>query len=171
MIVSWSHHQQWTCLSWIKPHSHGAILRHLLNTVNWFLCSSTNYFKNRLLPKDLIILRNHGDDKEDERDINRALERQGEVQIKLEIQSNSEFQSLTSSLTRSPGPPCLQIDVHDAYEIGFGHSIYARRENKISFSMELVPGPAKLGFDQNCWKKFNIQSPTRPGAVHIKTDA
>jgi hypothetical protein len=34
------------CLSWIQPHSHGAILRHLLNMVNSFLCSSTNYFEN-----------------------------------------------------------------------------------------------------------------------------
>jgi hypothetical protein len=52
-----------TCLSWIQPHSHRAILRHLLNTVNLFLYSSTNYFENRLLLNDLIIVRNHGDDK------------------------------------------------------------------------------------------------------------
>jgi hypothetical protein len=44
-----------TSLSWI-----------ILNMVNSFLCSSTNYFKNRLLPNDLIIVRNHGDDEEDE---------------------------------------------------------------------------------------------------------
>jgi hypothetical protein len=51
-----------TCLSWIQPHPHGAILRDLLNTVNSFLCSSTNYFENQLLPNDLIIVRNHEDD-------------------------------------------------------------------------------------------------------------
>jgi hypothetical protein len=44
-----------------------------------------------LLPNDLIIVRNHGDDEEDERDIRRVLERQGNVHIKLDIQSNSEF--------------------------------------------------------------------------------
>jgi hypothetical protein len=44
-----------TSLSWI-----------ILNTVNSFLCSSTNYFENRLLPNDLIIIRNHGDEEEDE---------------------------------------------------------------------------------------------------------
>jgi hypothetical protein len=70
-----------TCLSGIQPHSHGVILRHLLNTVNSFLCSSTNYSENRLLPNDLIIVRNHGDDEEDERDINRALERQEDAHI------------------------------------------------------------------------------------------
>jgi hypothetical protein len=76
------------------------LLRHLLNTVNLFLCSSTNYFENQLLPNDLIIVRNHGDDEEDERDIRRVLERQGNVHIKLDIQSNSEFQSLTYSESR-----------------------------------------------------------------------
>jgi hypothetical protein len=78
-------------LSWIQPHPHGAILRHLLNIVNSFLYSSTNYFENRLLPNDLIIVRNHGDDEKDEQDIKRALVRQGDTHIKVEIQSNSEF--------------------------------------------------------------------------------
>jgi hypothetical protein len=115
-----------TYLSWIQPHPHGAILRHLLNTVNLFLCSSTNYFENRLLPNDLIIVRNHGDDEEeDKQDTKKVLERQGDVHINVEIQSNSEFQSLTSSPTQSPEPPRLQIDVQDAYDIRFGCSTYA----------------------------------------------
>jgi hypothetical protein len=80
-----------TCFSWLQPHSHRAIIRHLLNTVNSFLCSSTNYFENRLLHNDLFVVRNHGDIEEDERDINRVLERQGDAHIKVEIQSNSEF--------------------------------------------------------------------------------
>jgi hypothetical protein len=78
-----------TCLSWIQPHPHGAILRHLSNTVNSFLCSFTNSFENQLLPNDLIIVTNHRDDKEDEWGIKRALERQEDVYIKAEIQSNS----------------------------------------------------------------------------------
>jgi hypothetical protein len=79
------------CLSWIQPHPHGVILRNLLNMVNSFLCSFTNYFENRLLPNDLIIIRNHRDDEEDEWVIKRVLERQEEAHIKVEIQSNSEF--------------------------------------------------------------------------------
>jgi hypothetical protein len=85
--------------------------------VNSFLCSSTNYFEDRLLPIDSIIVRNHIDDEEDEWDIKRALGRQGDAHIKVEIQSNSEFQSLTSSSTQSSGLPSLQIDVQDAYEL------------------------------------------------------
>jgi hypothetical protein len=82
-----------------------------------------------LLPNYLIIVRNHGDHEEDEQDIKTALERQGDAHIKVEIQSNLEFQSLTSSPTQSPGSPQLQIDVHDAYQIKSGRSIYAQKED------------------------------------------
>jgi hypothetical protein len=77
------------------------------------------YFENRLLPNNLIIVRNHGDDEEDKWDIKKVLKRQGDMHIKVESQSNWELQSLTSSPTRSPGPPWLRIDVHDTYNIGF----------------------------------------------------
>jgi hypothetical protein len=93
-----------------------------------------------LLPNDLIIVRNYGDEEEDERDIKRALERQGDAHIKVEIQSNLEFQSLTSSPTQSLGPPRLQIDVHDVYEIRFGRSTYSRKEEEMNVLLALVPG-------------------------------
>jgi hypothetical protein len=96
-------------LSWMQPHSHRAILRHLLNTLNSFLCSSTKYFENRLIPNNLIIVRNRVDDEEDKQHINRVLERQGDVRIKVEIQSNSESQRLSSSPTRSTGPPRFKL--------------------------------------------------------------
>jgi hypothetical protein len=80
-----------TCLSWIQPHPHGVILRHLLNMVYSFLCFSTNYLENRLLPNDFIIVRNDGDDEDEEWDFKRALERPRDVHIKVEIQSNSKF--------------------------------------------------------------------------------
>jgi hypothetical protein len=69
----------------IQPHPHGAILRHLLHMVISFLCSSTNFFKNRLLPNNLIIVRNHEDDEDDKWDIKRVLERQNDARIKVEI--------------------------------------------------------------------------------------
>jgi hypothetical protein len=102
-----------------------------------------------LLPNDLIIVRNHGDDEEDEWDIKRVLKIQEDTHIKVEIQSNLEFQSLTSSPTRSPGPSHLQIDVHDAYKIGFGCSIYVRKDDELIFSMSPVSWLTKTGFDQN----------------------
>jgi hypothetical protein len=54
-----------TSITWIQPHSYGAIVRHISNTVILFLCSSINYLENQLLPNDLIIVGNHGDDEED----------------------------------------------------------------------------------------------------------
>jgi hypothetical protein len=95
-INVWQHVMR-SSLSWIQPHPHGTILRYLLNMVNSFLYYYTNYFKNRFLPNNLIIVRNHGDDEDDEWDIKRALERQKDAHIKVQIQSNSEVQSLTSS--------------------------------------------------------------------------
>jgi hypothetical protein len=93
------------------------------------------------------------------------------VHIKVEIQSNSESQSLTLSPTQSPGPPRIQIDVQDRYQIGSGRSTYARKEDELTFPMELVPDPTKVGLNPNYQNHFNIQSPTSPGAIHIKTDA
>jgi hypothetical protein len=57
---------------------------------------------------------------EDLLDIKRVLENQGDAHTKLDIQSNSELRSLTSSTTQSSGPRCLQIDVQDAYDLQFG---------------------------------------------------
>jgi hypothetical protein len=71
----------------------------------------------------------------------------GEAHIKVEIQSNSEFQSLTCSPTQSSGPPQLQIDVQDPYKIGFICSTYARKEDEIILPTTLVPGPNNFGFD------------------------
>jgi hypothetical protein len=79
-----------------------------------------------------------------------VLERRGDAHIKVEIQSNSKFHSLTLSPTRNPRPPQFQIDVKDAYEIGFERSTYARKEEETKFPMTPVLGPTKIGFDQNC---------------------
>jgi hypothetical protein len=90
-------------------------------------------------------------------DIKRVLEKQGDANIKVDVQSNLEFQSLTLSQTWSPGPPRLQIDVQNTDEIRFGHSTYAQKEDdKIKFPMAPVPGPTIIGFDQNCRNNFNI---------------
>ena len=52
---------------------------------------------------------------EDVRDTKKVLESHEDVHNKVEIKSNLEFQSL--SPTRSPGPPCIQIDAQDAYDL------------------------------------------------------
>jgi hypothetical protein len=45
--------------------------------------------------------------------------KRGDAHIKVKIQSNSKFQSLTLSLTWSLRAPCLKIDAQDAEEINF----------------------------------------------------
>jgi hypothetical protein len=49
--------------------------------------------------------------------IKKVLESQGDVHEKVANQSNSEL--LSSSPTRSPGPPHIQIDVQIAYNLYF----------------------------------------------------
>jgi hypothetical protein len=58
---------------------------------------------------------------------------------KVANQSNSELPS--SSPTRSPRPPRIQIDVQIAYDLRFGRSTYAQKSKEITFPMALVPCP------------------------------
>jgi hypothetical protein len=60
---------------------------------------------------------------EDKRNIKKVLESQVDVHEKVTNQSNSELAS--SSPTRSPGPPHIQIDAQIAYGLHFGRSTYA----------------------------------------------
>jgi hypothetical protein len=52
-------------------------------------------------------------------DIKKVLESQENTHNMVEVQSNSESRSLTSSPTQSPGPPYLQIDVQDVSDLRF----------------------------------------------------
>jgi hypothetical protein len=84
---------------------------------------------------------------EDKWSIKKALERQGDMHEKVVNQSNSERPS--SSPTRSPGSPHIQIDVQIAYDLRFGHSIYVRQAKEITFPMALVSCPNKIGVVSN----------------------
>jgi hypothetical protein len=54
---------------------------------------------------------------EDMWDIKKVLESQGNTHNKVEVQANSESRSLASCPSRSPGPPCLQIDIQDTSDL------------------------------------------------------
>jgi hypothetical protein len=62
---------------------------------------------------------------EDKQNIKKVLESQGDVHEKVANQSNLELPS--SSPTRSLGPPHIQIDIQNAYDLRFGRSTYARQ--------------------------------------------
>jgi hypothetical protein len=84
---------------------------------------------------------------EDKRSIKKVLESQRDVHEKVGNQSNSELPSL--SPTRSPGQPCIQIDVQIAYDLRFGRSTYARKDKEINFPMEPVSCTTKVGVVRN----------------------
>jgi hypothetical protein len=79
---------------------------------------------------------------EDKWSIKKVLESQGDVHEKVANQSNSEL--LSSSPTRSPGPPHIQIDVQIAYDLHFGRSTYERKAKELTFPVALVTCPTKI---------------------------
>jgi hypothetical protein len=84
---------------------------------------------------------------EDKWSTKKVLESQGDVHEKVANQSNSEL--LSSSPTRSPGPPRIQIDVQIAYHLRFRRSTYAQKYKEITFPMALVSCPTKIGVVRN----------------------
>jgi hypothetical protein len=80
---------------------------------------------------------------EDKQNIKKVLESQVDVYEKESNQTNSELPS--SSPTRSPAPPHIQIDVQIVYDLHFGFSTYARKAKEIAFPMAPVSCPTKIG--------------------------
>jgi hypothetical protein len=93
---------------------------------------------------------------EDKLSIKKVLESQGDVHEKVVNQSNSELPS--SSPTRSPGPPRIQIDVWIAYDLHFGRSTYARKATEIPFPMALVSCPTRIGVIRNHQNSIDFQN-------------
>jgi hypothetical protein len=93
---------------------------------------------------------------EDKQSIKKVLESQGGMHEKLVNQSNSELSS--SSLTRSTGPPCIQINVQIAYDLRFGRSTYAWKAKVIAFPMTLVSCPTKIGVIRNHQNNTDFQN-------------
>jgi hypothetical protein len=115
----------------------------LNHQVTLFLCSSTYNIESRLLPNDLIVLRNKERAMEDKWDIMKVLESQGDVHDKVVNQSNSELPS--SSATWSSGAPNIQINIQIAYDLHFGRYTYAWKYKEITFPMAPVSYPTKIG--------------------------
>jgi hypothetical protein len=127
----------------------------LNHQVNSFLCSSAYNIESRLLPNNVIVLRNQGKDHRGQTE-HQVLESQGDIHKKVVNQSNSELPS--SSPTRSPGPPRIQINVQIAYDLRFGLSTYARKGKEINFPMAPVSCPTKNGVVRNHQNTTDFQN-------------
>jgi hypothetical protein len=93
---------------------------------------------------------------EDKRSIKEVLESQGDVHAKVANKSNSELPS--SSPTQSPGPPRIQIDVENAYNLRFGRSTYARKDKEVAFQIEPVPCQTKIVVVRNYQNSTDFQN-------------
>jgi hypothetical protein len=92
----------------------------------------------------------------DKRSIKKVLESQGYMHAKVANQSNSEL--LSSSPTRSSGPPRIQIDLQIAYDLRFGRSTYERKAKEINFPMTPFPCTTNIGFVRNHQNSTNFQN-------------
>jgi hypothetical protein len=93
---------------------------------------------------------------EDKWSIKKVLENQGDVHEKMTNQSNSEL--LSSSPTRTPEPPHIQIDVQISYDLRFGRYTYAWKDKEIRFPMVLVSCPTKIGAARNHQNSTDFQN-------------
>jgi hypothetical protein len=93
---------------------------------------------------------------EDKRSIKKVLESQRGMHEKVENQSNSEL--LSSSPTRSSGPPHIQIYVQIVYDLRFGHSTYTQKAKEITFPTALVSCPTKIGVVCNHQNNTDFQN-------------
>jgi hypothetical protein len=93
---------------------------------------------------------------EGKQSIKKVLESQEDVHEKVVNQSNSEL--LSSSPTRSPGPPYIQIDVQIAYDLRFGHSTYSRKAKEINFTITSVSCPTNIRVIRNYQNSTDFQN-------------
>jgi hypothetical protein len=93
---------------------------------------------------------------EDKRSIKKVLKSQGDVHVKVANQSNSELSS--SSPTRSPIPPHIQIDVQIAYDLRFVRSTYVQKAKEITFPMAPVSCQTKIGVIHNYQNSIDFQN-------------
>jgi hypothetical protein len=128
----------------------------LNHQVNSFLCSSAYNIESQLLPNDLIVLRNQGEDHGGQTEYQEGAGEPRRRAREVVNQSNSELPSF--SPTQSPGPPHIQIDVQIAYNLRFGRSTYERKAKEISFPMALVSCPTKIGVICNHQNSTDFQN-------------
>jgi hypothetical protein len=102
--------------------------------VSLFLCYLFTYFENRLLPKNIIIIRNHVDDDRVLKDRHRG----GEDQQGTSNPSQSPKQYQTSP-PRIPEPYFTKTNALVTYGVRFGRSIYDWNQNFIELPMAMVP--------------------------------
>jgi len=103
-----------------------ARMRQLNLEVSSFLSDPFHTFENRLLPNDVILLRNIEEGHEELGGSVEAQKTSKDVQHKRKARSNS-----TSSLPRPLGPVCIKTDSQDASGLYFRRSTYGWKDNFI----------------------------------------
>jgi hypothetical protein len=108
------------------------IQRCILSIVSLFLYAFIDDSENRLIPKNIMMIRNYGEDKGLKRDVEVQRSSKG-GQAKLESQSKSSWNPI-----RIPGTIDTKIVTQITYQLRFGRSLYECKAKRINFPIELV---------------------------------
>jgi hypothetical protein len=123
-----------------------------------FLRNYSCAFESSMLPNDLIVLRNEGEDQQGRgKDLGGVEDQRGRPD-----QDGSPNRS-TSFQFRTPGTACTKTDAHVAYGVRFGCSLYRWKDNFKKLPMELVSAPNSSGVDRN--RLHKLTSSICPGAA------
>ena len=97
-----------------------------------------------MLPNDLIVLRNEGEDQQGRgKDLGGVEDQRGRPD---QDESPNRFDFVSF---RTPGTAHTKTDAHVAYGVGFGCSLYGWKYNFNKLPMEPVSGPNSSGVDGN----------------------
>jgi hypothetical protein len=132
-------------LRWIQPHVDTLsesvtiidfIQRCILSMVSLFLYTFIDDSENRLLPNNVMMIRNYGEDWNGlKRDVEGQRSSKG-GEAKLVSQSKSSWNPI-----RIPRTVGNKIIAQITYQLYFGRSLYVWKAKRIKFPMELVTHP------------------------------
>ena len=118
--------------------------RQLNLEVSSFLSDTFHTFENRLLPNDVILLRNIGEGHERLRGSGGGDDDQQGRPTKPEAQSN-----MNSSLPRPLGPVCLKLVTQDVSGLCFRQSTYGWKDNLTRKPIQLVSHQKPFRINRN----------------------
>jgi hypothetical protein len=125
-----------------------------------FLRNYSCAFTSSMLPNDLIVLSNEGEDHQGRGKGLGARRTSENIRIKMKAQTGS-----TSFQFRTPGTARTKTDAQVAYGVIFGCSLYGWKDNFKKLQMEPVSGPNSSGVDGN--RLYKLTSRICSGAAPL----
>jgi hypothetical protein len=112
------------------------IQRCILSIVSLFLYAFIDDSENRLLPNNVMMIRNYGENKEGLKERRGGAKEQQRRPSQVGVQSKSSWNPI-----RIPGTIGTKIVAQITYQLRFERSLYGWKAKRINFPMEPVTHP------------------------------